>query len=279
MTYEITANSIYEAFNGYSRNGEEFSGVNSLVNFDEFTVNESYSNAADAVAYFSANGSRILVCFDTCEIIMDIKKEDAAADFRMVIRFPESEVVREIPIDPEEINLVKMYRDVERDTIISENELRKEFNTDMHKRSEYRSYDHYITACMTWEGGTLEHYNEEFPGGLNMWNWEPRRMKNEGIAELRACKFGNDPAAMMIRYTAMELCVSEFLVYEDCLLSRDEVEYNSYICDDRLYLNNGDGYTLQEDNILSYFYIHRAGRVCCAVYHPSKDNYTYWLVH
>lgn len=108
-------------------------------------------------------------------------------------------------------------------------------------------------------------------GGCEFWNNTPRQIEKEGIKEPTSLD------VMALRYAAMELLADDG--DEDIFGTMNEVENASAICDQRLYVGNFDGYWLDDDHKLSYFYMHKENRVCAATYSESKDDFQYWLVY
>lgn len=116
--------------------------------------------------------------------------------------------------------------------------------------------------------------NTTFPAPLNLWGISPRQIEAEERAELK-----KDSHIMQLRYAAMELCSSAFLVYEDTQLNRDEIEDSAAVCSDCLNLGDFEGYRLTENLTLSYLYMNTDERMCAAVYNEAEDDYTYWLIY
>ena len=116
--------------------------------------------------------------------------------------------------------------------------------------------------------------DSKFPAPLNLWGIEPRQIEKEERQELK-----KDPYIMQLRYAAMEFLSSDFLVWEDCQLSRDEIEDCASVCDDSLYLNNFEGYRLDESLTLKYLYMNADNRMCAAVYDELEDDFTYWCIY
>lgn len=114
----------------------------------------------------------------------------------------------------------------------------------------------------------------KFPAPLEMWGFSPRQIESEGRAKL-----SESSRIMQLRYAAMELLSSAFLVWEDCKLSRDEIEDHAFIQGDALYLNDTEGYRLDEHLSLSYLYINTDGRMCAAVCDEAADDFTYWCIY
>lgn len=113
-----------------------------------------------------------------------------------------------------------------------------------------------------------------FPAPLTLWARSPRQIEAEERAELK-----KDSHIMQLRYAAMELCSSAFLVWEDTQLGRDEIEDAASVCGDCLYLGNFEGYRLTEELTIIYLYMNNDQRMCAAVYNEAEDNYTYWLIY
>lgn len=116
--------------------------------------------------------------------------------------------------------------------------------------------------------------NTTFPASLNIWGITPRQLEDEERQELK-----KNSHIMQLRYAAMELCSSEFLVWEDCKLCRDEIEDHASVCNDGLYLNDFEGYRLTENITLHYLYMNTDNRMCAALYDEETDDYTYWLIY
>lgn len=114
----------------------------------------------------------------------------------------------------------------------------------------------------------------EFPAPLTLWTHSPRQIESEDIAPLK-----HDADIMRLRYAAMELCSSAFLVYEDCTLTRDEIEDHASVCSNALYLNDFEGYRLTASLDLRYLYMNTEGRMCAAVYDSAADDCTYWCIY
>lgn len=108
-------------------------------------------------------------------------------------------------------------------------------------------------------------------GDCEFWNNTPRQIEKEGIKEPTSLD------VMALRYAAMELLADDG--EEDIFGTMNEVENASAICDNRLYVGNFDGYWLGDDYKLSYFYMHKDGRVRAATYNEETDDFQYWLVY
>lgn len=113
-----------------------------------------------------------------------------------------------------------------------------------------------------------------FPAPLEMWGFAPCQIESEGRAKLEG-----SGRIMQLRYAAMELCSSGFLDWEDCVLTRDEIEDRAFVQGDALYLNDTEGYRLGERLFLSYLYINTDGRMCAAVCDEAADSFTYWCIY
>lgn len=116
--------------------------------------------------------------------------------------------------------------------------------------------------------------DSKFPVSLNLWGIAPRQIEAEERQELK-----KDSHIMQLRYAAMELCSSEFLIWEDCQLCRDEIEDHASVCGDALYLNDFEGYRLGESLTLHYLYMNTDDRMCAALHDEEADDYTYWCIY
>lgn len=114
----------------------------------------------------------------------------------------------------------------------------------------------------------------KFPAPLEVWGFAPRQIESEGRAKL-----DKSSRIMQLRYGAMELCSSAFLDWEDCVLTRDEIEDHAFVQGDALYLNDTEGYRLGRSLWLLYLYMNTDERMCAAVYDEETDDFTYWCIY
>ena len=103
--------------------------------------------------------------------------------------------------------------------------------------------------------------------GIELQGREPIQADREALREM-----DNGREWMIIRYVAMELLSGGDY-------TRDEIEEGAAVCDDRLYLNDFNGYYLDDANRLDCLYFNVNNRICATVHNVDSDVDTYWIVY
>ena len=104
--------------------------------------------------------------------------------------------------------------------------------------------------------------------GMEFQSREPIQADREALRPM-----DNGREWMIARYVAMELLSSSGEY------SRDEVEEHAAICDERLYLNDFDGYYLDDVNRLDCLYFNVNNRICATVHNDESGVDTYWIIY
>lgn len=116
--------------------------------------------------------------------------------------------------------------------------------------------------------------NEDKILAFEFWNRNPVK-----IEERQKPKELNDRDVMALRYAAEELLTNGFMVYEDRVLTREQVAEESSVCDNELNLGNFEGYRISENSVIRSLFFNEDNRLIAEVLIETDDEYEQYLVY